>query len=205
MRRTCRSSTRRAPEIIAGGQWFNTKPLTLASLRGKVVLLDFWTYSCINCLRTLPHLESWYKAYHRYGLQIIGVHSPEFAFEHVASNVQAAIKRLGIAYPVVQDNNFATWNAYGNEYWPADYLIDQQGRIRAYSTGEGGYSEMEQNIAELLGVSNVTAPSVPDLTPVGDQTPESYLGYTRLDPTRYVGAQLRRESLRATRRRRECR
>jgi cytochrome c biogenesis protein CcdA/thiol-disulfide isomerase/thioredoxin len=176
-----------APEIVPGGDWFNSKPLTLASLRGKVVLLDFWTYSCINCLRTLPHLESWYSAYHRYGLQIIGVHSPEFAFEHVSSNVKAAVKRLGIIYPVVQDNNFATWNAYGNEYWPADYLIDQQGRIRAYSTGEGGYDEMEQSIAELLGVASVTAPSVPDLTPVGDQTPESYLGYTRLDPTRYVG------------------
>ncbi len=184
-----------APAIIAGGDWFNTKPLTLAGLRGKVVLLDFWTYSCINCLRTLPHLESWYSTYHRYGLQIIGVHSPEFAFEHVSSNVKAAIKRLGIKYPVVQDNNFATWNAYGNEYWPADYLIDQQGRIRAYSTGEGGYSEMEQNIAELLGVASVTAPPVPDLTPVGAQTPESYLGYVRLDPTRYVGSPIAKNRL----------
>ena len=107
------------------------------------MLLDFWTYSCINCLRTLPHLESWYSAYHPYGLVIIGVHSPEFAFEHVASNVAAAIKRLGITYPVVQDNNFATWTNYSNQYWPADYLIDQQGRIRAYDTGEGGYTEME--------------------------------------------------------------
>ncbi len=175
-----------APAIIPGGDWFNTKPLTLASLRGKVVLLDFWTYSCINCLRTLPHLESWYSTYHRYGLQIIGVHSPEFAFEHVASNVKAAIKRLGIKYPVVQDNNFATWNAYGNEYWPADYLIDQQGRIRAYSTGEGGYSEMEQNIAELLGVASVTAPAVPDLTPVGrpDARVVSRLRPARPDPLR---------------------
>jgi cytochrome c biogenesis protein CcdA/thiol-disulfide isomerase/thioredoxin len=184
-----------APEIIAGGQWFNSKPLTLASLRGKVVLLDFWTYSCINCLRTLPHLESWYTAYHPYGLEIIGVHSPEFAFEHVAANVKAAIKRLGIKYPVVQDNNFATWNAYGNEYWPADYLIDQQGRIRAYSTGEGGYTEMEQNIAELLGASSATASSVPDLTPTEETTPESYLGYTRLDPTRYVGQAIAKSEL----------
>ncbi len=176
-----------APEIIAGGQWFNSKPLTLASLRGKVVLLDFWTYSCINCLRTLPHLESWYKAYHPSGLVIIGVHSPEFAFEHVASNVSAAIKRLGITYPVVQDNNFATWNAYGNEYWPADYLIDQQGRIRAYDTGEGGYDEMEANIQQLLGVYNTAGPVVPDLTPTEETTPESYLGFLRLDPTRYVG------------------
>jgi cytochrome c biogenesis protein CcdA/thiol-disulfide isomerase/thioredoxin len=177
-----------APPIVAGGQWFNSKPLTIPSLRGKVVLIDFWTYSCINCLRTLPHLEAWYSAYHSHGLQIIGVHSPEFAFEHVASNVQAAIKRLGIKYPVVQDNNFATWNNYTNQYWPADYLIDQQGRIRAYDTGEGGYSEMETDIQQLLGVYNVSGPSVPDLTPSGDMTPESYLGFIRLDPSRYVGA-----------------
>ncbi len=182
----------KAPPIIAGGQWFNTKPLTLAGLRGKVVLLDFWTYSCINCLRTLPHLEAWYSAYHPYGLEIIGVHSPEFAFEHVASNVAAAIKRLGIAYPVVQDNNFATWTNYSNEYWPAEYLIDQQGRIRAYDTGEGDYTEMEANIRALLGVSNQAA-SVPDLTPTEQTTPESYLGYVRLDPTRYAGSTIAKD------------
>jgi cytochrome c biogenesis protein CcdA/thiol-disulfide isomerase/thioredoxin len=183
-----------APEIVAGGRWFNSKPLTLTSLRGKVVLLDFWTYSCINCLRTLPHLEAWYSTYHPYGLEIIGVHSPEFAFEHVASNVQAAVERLGIHYPVVQDNNFATWNAYGNEYWPADYLIDQQGRIRAYTTGEGGYDTMETDIRELLGVQSVGETSVPDLTPSGDMTPESYLGYIRLDPSRYVGGAIARNA-----------
>ncbi len=177
-----------APAIIAGGQWFNSKPLTIPGLKGKVVLLDFWTYSCINCLRTLPHLEAWYKAYRRYGLVIIGVHSPEFAFEHVASNVAAAIKRLGITYPVVQDNNFATWNAYGNEYWPADYLIDQQGRIRAYTYGEGGYSETETNIRQLLGVASVRETSVPNQTPTEPNTAEAYLGYTRLDPARYAGA-----------------
>jgi cytochrome c biogenesis protein CcdA/thiol-disulfide isomerase/thioredoxin len=183
-----------APPIVAGGQWFNSKPLTLASLRGKVVLLDFWTYSCINCLRTLPHLEAWYSAYHSYGLEIIGVHSPEFAFEHVASNVAAAIKRLGIEYPVVQDNNFATWDNYSNEYWPASYLIDQQGRIRAYDTGEGGYYTMEANIKQLLGVSNDAA-AVPDLTPSGDITPESYLGYLRLDPSRYIGGPIAQNTL----------
>ena len=184
----------RAPEIVAGGRWFNSPPLTLAGLRGKVVLLDFWTYSCINCLRTLPHLEGWYSTYHRYGFEIIGVHSPEFAFEHVAANVQAAIRRLGISYPVVQDNNFATWSAYGNEYWPADYLIDQQGRIRAYDTGEGGYSEMETDIRQLLGVDSVSETSVPDRTPTGYMTPESYLGYVRLDPSRYVGATIARNT-----------
>ena len=108
-----------------------------SSLRGKVVLLDFWTYSCINCLRTLPHLKSWYSTYHRDGLVIIGVHSPEFAFEHVTSNVAAAVKRLGIPYPVMQDNNFATWTNYSNQYWPAEYLIDKQGHLRAYDFGEG--------------------------------------------------------------------
>ena len=118
---------------------------------------------------------------------IIGVHSPEFAFEHVSSNVAAAVKRLGIKYPVVQDNDFATWTNYSNEYWPAEYLIDQQGRIRAYDTGEGNYAEMEQNIRELLGVSNQAA-TVPDLTPTDQTTPESYLGYVRLDPMRYSGS-----------------
>ena len=164
------------------------------------MLLDFWTYSCINCLRTLPHLESWYSAYHRYGLVIIGVHSPEFAFEHVASNVAAAIKRLGITYPVVQDNDFATWTNYSNEYWPADYLIDQQGRIRAYDTGEGDYADMEQNIARAARRRNARA-AVPDLTPTEQTTPESYLGYARLDPTRYVRRhRSRRTSRRTTRR-----
>jgi thiol-disulfide isomerase/thioredoxin len=177
-----------APPITAGGQWFNTKPLKLTELRGKVVLVDFWTYSCINCLRTIPHLEAWYKTYARYGLVIIGVHSPEFAFEHVASNVAAAIKRLGITYPVVQDNNFATWNAYGNQYWPADYLIDQQGRIRAMTAGEGDYAAMETEIRQLLGVAAAPESSVPNETPTEPQTAEAYLGYVRLDPARYVGA-----------------
>ena len=116
-----------APPLHADGDWINTKPLTLAQLRGKVVLIDFWTYSCINCLRTLPHLKAWYATYHKQGLVIIGVHTPEFAFEHVASNVRAAVKRLGITYPVVQDNRFKTWDNYANQYWPAEYLIDKTG------------------------------------------------------------------------------
>jgi cytochrome c biogenesis protein CcdA/thiol-disulfide isomerase/thioredoxin len=178
-----------AAEITAGGQWFNSKPLTLASLRGKVVLLDFWTYSCVNCLRTLPHLKSWYAAYHKDGLVIIGVHTPEFAFEHVASNVGAAIKRLGIPYPVVQDNNYATWNAYQNEYWPAEYLIDRTGRIRGFDFGEGNYNTTEMNIQTLLG-ADMKAKTVPDMTPTEITTPESYLGYNRLDPTRYVGSKI---------------
>jgi cytochrome c biogenesis protein CcdA/thiol-disulfide isomerase/thioredoxin len=177
----------KAPALEVGGRWFNSPPLTLASLRGKVVLIDFWTYSCINCLRTLPHLESWWSTYHRYGLEIIGVHTPEFAFEHVAANVQAAIARLGIHYPVMQDNNYATWDAYSNEYWPAEYLIDRNGVIRHYDFGEGGYAQTAADIAELLGVK-VRARSVPNLTPTEATTPETYLGYERLDPTRLIGS-----------------
>ena len=119
-----------APPIHADGAWINSPPLTLPQLRGKVVLVDFWTYSCINCLRTLPHLKAWYAAYHAKGLDIIGVHTPEFAFEHVTSNVQAAVKRLGITWPVVQDNKYKTWDNYANQYWPAEYLIDRSGHVR---------------------------------------------------------------------------
>ena len=132
-----------APPLHADGAWINTKPLTLASLHGKVVLVDFWTYSCINCLRTLPHLKAWYAAYHEKGLVIIGVHTPEFAFEHVTSNVQAAVKRLGIPYPVMQDNDYKTWDNYANEYWPAEYLIDKQGHVRHTHFGEGEYPQTE--------------------------------------------------------------
>src|SRR5205814_3184155 len=141
-----------APDFEADGDWFNTKPLTIGSLQGKVVLVDFWTYSCINCLRTLPHLEAWYATYHRRGLEIVGVHTPEFAFEHVASNVRAAITRLGVRYPVVQDNRYRTWNAYANQYWPAEYLIDRNGRVRHVNYGEGSYSDTEYAIRTLLGV-----------------------------------------------------
>src|SRR5258708_3477866 len=116
-----------APALKPGGDWFNSPPLTLSQLRGKVVLLDFWTYSCINCLRSLPHLEAWDAAYRSNGLVIIGVHTPEFAFEHVASNVQAAVERLGGKYPVVQDNQYRTWDAYSNQYWPDAYLIGPTG------------------------------------------------------------------------------
>src|SRR6202044_2648459 len=120
--------------------WFNTsgnKPLSLAGLRGHVVLVDFWTYTCINCIRTLPYWNAWYAKYHAKGFEIVGVHTPEFPFEHSASNVAAAIKQNGIRYPVVQDNNLATWNAYDNQYWPADYLIDSKGQLRLTQFGEG--------------------------------------------------------------------
>src|SRR5262249_48303281 len=176
----------RAPDFRPDGDWFNSAPLTVASLHGKVVLVDFWTYSCINCLRTLPHLKAWYTAYHKDGLQIVGVHTPEFAFEHVASNVRSAIKRLGIDYPVVQDNKYRTWSAYGNQYWPAEYLIDRSGEVRHIQFGEGDYDQTEGAIRTLLGVSNGGMTHVADTTPRDLTTPESYLGYRRLQ--RYAGS-----------------
>jgi thiol-disulfide isomerase/thioredoxin len=174
-----------APPLHLDGAWINSPPLTLAQLRGKVVLIDFWTYSCINCLRTLPHLKAWYAAYHRKGLVIVGVHTPEFAFEHVTSNVRAAVRRLGVTWPVMQDNRYRTWDAYANEYWPAEYLIDRQGRVRHTHFGEGEYGRTEQLIQKLLGAGGATARRVPDLTPGGVLTAESYLGYERL--SNYVG------------------
>jgi cytochrome c biogenesis protein CcdA/thiol-disulfide isomerase/thioredoxin len=174
-----------APPLHPGGAWIDSKPLTIAGLRGKVVLVDFWTYSCINCLRTLPHLKAWYATYHPKGLVIIGVHTPEFAFEHVTSNVRAAVKRLGIPYPVVQDNDYKTWDNYANQYWPAEYLIDRAGRIRHTNFGEGDYGGTEQAIRQLLGDQGLHAKSVPNRTPTEITTQESYLGYQRLQ--NYVG------------------
>jgi thiol-disulfide isomerase/thioredoxin len=178
----------RAPNFTGVTAWFNTpqdQPLSLNSLRGKVVLVDFWTYSCINCQRALPHVEGWYNDYKNDGLVVVGVSSPEFAFEHVVSNVESAAGHLGIDYPVAIDNNLATWDAYNNNYWPADYLIDPNGEVRAYTFGEGGYGTMESNIRMLLsanGVANLPPRTdVPDKTPTNDAiTPESYVGYSRL-------------------------
>ncbi|MBJ7347023.1 MAG: cytochrome c biogenesis protein DipZ, partial [Thermoleophilaceae bacterium] len=131
-----------APEFVGNQQWFNTangQPLTLAQLKGKVVLVDFWTYTCINCLRTLPYIRAWDQRYRDKGLVVVGVHSPEFPFEKSASNVQAAIKQNKLKYPVVQDNNLATWDAYQNQYWPAKYLVDAEGQVRYTHFGEGDY------------------------------------------------------------------
>jgi thiol-disulfide isomerase/thioredoxin len=177
-----------APAIHADGDWINSQPLTLQQLRGKVVLIDFWTYSCINCLRTLPHLEAWNAAYAKKGLVIIGVHTPEFAFEHVASNVRSAVKRLGIRYPVVQDNRFKTWDNYANQYWPAEYLIDRSGRVRHTHFGEGEYPQTEALIRRLLAVKGKLAPQLPDMTPTEAMTPETYLGYQRIGS--YTGTQI---------------
>ena len=128
-----------APEFSDAGHWFNTPPLTMAKLRGRVVLIDFWTYTCINCLRTLPYLKAWDARYRDQGLTIVGVHTPEFAFERKESNVRGAIGRQGLRYPVVQDNAYGIWNAFGNQYWPANYLIDARGRVRYVHFGEGKY------------------------------------------------------------------
>ena len=177
----------RAPGFIDTQSWFNTpgdRPLTLRGLRGRVVLVDFWTYSCINCIRTLPYLNTWYRRYHSKGLEIVGVHTPEFPFEHSASNVQAAINQDGIHYPVVQDNNYGTWSAYGNQYWPAEYLIDGQGKVRLVEFGEGNYAAKEKAIRSLLaeqgakglGAESRVRAQAPSATTI---TPETYLGAAR--------------------------
>lgn len=173
-----------APELIQGGQWFNSEPQTLAELKGKVVLVDFWTYSCINCQRTLPYLKSWWQKYQDEGLVIIGVHSPEFEFEKSANNVQKALADFEITYPVMQDNDFATWRAYSNRFWPAKYLIDKNGNIRYTHFGEGDYDETEEMIQKLLkeagsDISETTI-SNPEYE-IYSRTPELYLGYARIE------------------------
>jgi cytochrome c biogenesis protein CcdA/thiol-disulfide isomerase/thioredoxin len=179
----------KAPEFVDTQQWFNTpgdRPLTLRGLRGRVVLVDFWTYSCINCLRTLPYLKAWDARYRKDGLTIVGVHTPEFPFEHDASNVAEAIERNGLHYPVVQDNDYGTWNAYGNQYWPAEYFIDASGNVRYVDFGEGTYGKKEQVIRELLTeagyrVSAATTQVHAVEPSQGVTTPETYLGAARAE------------------------
>jgi cytochrome c biogenesis protein CcdA/thiol-disulfide isomerase/thioredoxin len=175
-----------APDFAGGGRWFNTpgdKPLTLKGLRGRVVLVDFWTYTCINCLRTLPHVRAWDARYRSDGLTIVGVHTPEFDFEHDSGNVKDAIARSKLRYPVVQDNDYATWNAWGNQYWPAKYLIDARGRVRYVHFGEGEYDKTEAAIRTLLaeaGAEKLGARAkVGHEDAVEAQTPETYLGVQR--------------------------
>ena len=176
-----------APEFTGIVKWLNTPndaPLSLQQLRGKVVLIDFWTYSCINCQRSLPHVEAWYRDYQADGLVVVGVHTPEFAFEHVVGNVVSAATSLGVKYPVAVDSNYGTWDAWNNQYWPAEYLIDPSGNVRAYDFGEGDYATMEANIRTLLmanGASNLPpATEVPNKTPTAQLSPESYLGYDEI-------------------------
>ncbi|MGY0556600.1 MULTISPECIES: cytochrome c biogenesis protein DipZ [unclassified Lysobacter] len=180
------------PSLGGATGWLNSAPLTPQSLRGKVVLVDFWTYSCINCLRTLPYVEAWYDKYRDHGLVIIGVHAPEFAFEKDPANVGAAVKRLGVKYPVALDNNYAIWKGFNNQYWPAHYFIDAQGRIRAHHFGEGGYAEGEDMIRRLLttaGFKNLPGGYVKpgakgaEAASSGDaqRSPETYVGYARAE------------------------
>ena len=177
-----------APNFTGITTWLNTpgdRPLTVQGLRGKVGLVDFWTYSCINCQRSLPHVESWYSRYHSDGFEVVGVHTPEFAFEHVVSNVVQASKQLGVDYPIAVDNNYGTWNAYSNSGWPAEYLIDSTGLVRHTELGEGDYGGTESLIRKLLtnahpGVRLPQPTHVLDTTPRTALTPESYLGYDRL-------------------------
>jgi thiol-disulfide isomerase/thioredoxin len=143
-----------APNFVGISNWFNSAPLTMAGLRGKVVLVDFWTYGCSNCVNTLPHVTELYAKYRDRGLVIVGVHTPEFPFERSAANVQAALKRHGITYPVAQDNDSRTWDAYHNQYWPAQYIVDQSGRIVFQHEGEGQYEQIDRTIARLLNVNS---------------------------------------------------
>ncbi|MBU6321135.1 MAG: redoxin domain-containing protein [Patescibacteria group bacterium] len=182
----------KAPELVSPDAYLNTggKPITLASLRGKVVLVDFWTYSCINCQRTLPYLAAWYAKYKDQGLVVLGVHTPEFAFEHLESNVAAALKQFGITYPVVLDNEDQTWAAYGNQFWPHEYLIDEDGFIVHDHIGEGGYSETEAAIQAALAeraaragqaasLSPAAAAGIPEADLSGIGSPETYFGAAR--------------------------
>jgi cytochrome c biogenesis protein CcdA/thiol-disulfide isomerase/thioredoxin len=181
------------PSFAGATLWLNSPPLNAEALRGKVVMVDFWTYSCINCLRALPYVESWYEKYKDHGLVVIGVHAPEFAFEKDPGNVRRAVADLKVTYPVALDNDYAIWQAFNNQYWPAHYFIDATGRIRGHHFGEGNYDESEQTIRKLLTEAGQT-----DLPPAGmgtakavgvqappdeahDQSPETYVGYRRAE------------------------
>jgi thiol-disulfide isomerase/thioredoxin len=194
-----KSQFRKAPEFTQISGYINTPdnngPITLSSLKGKVVLVDFWTYSCINCIRTIPYLNGWNHKYADKGLVIVGVHSPEFEFEKNYDNVKAAVQRFGITYPIILDSDHGTWNAYGNQYWPRDYLIDAQGYIRHDHIGEGGYNDTEKAIqsllaerAALMGAKEISfntksttviikPGSLQSVNLTKGTTPEIYLGY----------------------------
>jgi len=181
-----------APELAGAVQWLNSPPLTGDALKGKVVLVDFWTYSCINCLRALPYVQSWAEKYKDHGLVVVGVHAPEFAFEKDPANVKKAVADLGVTYPVPLDNDYKIWRAFNNHYWPAHYFIDASGRIRHHHFGEGDYDGSERVIRQLLteagqtdlppadsGVSATGAKAAPDLADV--QSPETYVGFERAE------------------------
>src|SRR3954468_12668587 len=178
-------------EKLGIGPWFNSAPLTAKDLKGKVVVIDFWTYSCINCVRSIPYVKAWDERYRKDGLVVIGVHAPEFAFEHDPANVAKAVKDLGIAYPVVMDNDWKLWRALQNNYWPAHYFVDAQGRVRYHHFGEGEYEMSERVIRQLLAeaghapagsMSNAQASGTQAAADLGDVgSPETYVGYYRVD------------------------
>ncbi len=174
----------KAPELTGIVGYINTQPIKLEDFRGKVVLVDFWTYTCINCIRTLPYLNQWHEKYSGNGLVIVGVHTPEFEFEKDYNNVKNAVEKYGIKYRVVLDNDYKTWNAFNNQYWPRKYLIDVNGFIRYDHIGEGAYEETEKTIQELLVEmgskvdQEISKPqNVADVNPIKVNTPELYLGY----------------------------
>ena len=182
----------RLPPLDGATAWLNSQPLTAHDLRGKVVLVDFWTYTCINWRRTLPYLRSWSKLYKDEGLVVLGVHTPEFSFEKDVANVRVAAKAQNVDYPILVDSNYAVWNAFQNQYWPALYIVDAQGHIRHHQFGEGGYEESERVIRQLLAEAGHASPD-PALASVeaegseapadwkSMQTPETYLGYARAE------------------------
>ncbi len=177
----------KAPSLKGISSWLNTPgntALNLEALKGKVVLVDFWAYSCINCQRAIQHVQSWYSDYEKDGFVVIGVHTPEYAFEHVAGNVKAGAQRLGITYPVAIDNKYDTWDNYANQSWPADYLIDATGTVRSVSVGEGNYPQSEALIRKLLTAAN-PAVELPAATQVADRTPTAQ----QMSPETYLGAQ----------------
>jgi thiol-disulfide isomerase/thioredoxin len=174
---TIAAQTTTAPDFAGIDHWINSPPLTVAGLRGKVVLVDFWAYSCINCVRAMPHVEHLYETYKDKGLVVVGVHSPEFDFERNPADVAAAVHRLGVTYPVAMDSEHATWNAWHNEYWPAEYLVDQNGRLIGHQYGEGGYLRMENAIRLLLGLNALPGTTAADgFAPGAGDTPEMLLG-----------------------------
>lgn len=175
----------RAPEFPTECAWINSAPLSMEQLRGKPVLIDFWTYSCVNCIRTIPHVQAWHEKYRKAGLTVIGVHSPEFAFEKDEGNVRRAVKEFGITYPVVLDPDFSIWNAYANKYWPHAFLVDQRGMVVYDHAGEGAVMETEHAIISALqaagakSISPVRAQSTVSHDVCYRPTPETYLGYLR--------------------------
>jgi thiol-disulfide isomerase/thioredoxin len=189
------------PPLDGATQWLNSAPLSREGLRGKVVLVDFWTYSCINCLRALPYVAAWHEKYRGQGLVVIGVHAPEFAFEKDLRNVRREVDKLGLAYPVAIDNDYAIWRAFANRYWPAHYFVDANGNIRHTHFGEGEYDTSERVIQQLLAEAGSTAVAMDLVAPNGEGaalapdfisvvTPETYVGHARAESFASPGGQV---------------